>query len=142
MNEILKIYQDREKVIHLFGLVLQALIRFHLFCRSFLHLLTEVSPFIRDSIVRSKRTALTIFFTKFRLEVNYTILSSLFRLPEKQAVSRAILSVHFAWLQRFAPQNTEFNHITRQGIIDNRTTDLAKKLLTTSSTQCRLVNDD
>ena len=112
-----------------------------LFVVQFFDLLTEVSPFLRDSTVRSKRTALAIFLTKLRLEVSYNVLSSLFHLPDKQTVSRAIHSVRSALLQRFVPQNTGFNHRTRQEIINNYTTDLGKKLLTTSSTQGCLVAD-
>ena len=107
----------------------------------FLDLLSEVSPFLRNSVLRSKRTALSIFLTKLRLGVSYKVLASLFQLPDKQAVCKTIHSVRSALLQRFVPRNIGFNHITRQQIIDNHTTDLAKKLLTTSSTQCCLVAD-
>ena len=100
-----------------------------------------MSPFLHDSTVRSKRTARAIFLTKFHLGVSYTVLSSLLHLPDKQAVSRAIHSVRSAFLQRFVPQNIGFNHIARQEFNDNHTTDLTKKLLTTSSTQCCLVAD-
>ena len=105
-------------------------------------LLAEVSPFLRDSIVRSKSTALAIFLTKFRLEMSYIILFSLFHFSDKQTVSRAIYSRHSVLLQRFMLQNSGFNHVTAQEIIDNYAMNLAKNLLTTSSSQYCLAAGD
>jgi hypothetical protein len=53
----------------------------------------------------------------------------MFDLPSKRAVSSVINSARQALMDSFVPQNLGFGHVTRQEIINLRTTPVARDLM-------------
>ncbi|CAF1525916.1 unnamed protein product [Didymodactylos carnosus] len=87
-----------------------------------------VSP-IRNTSIRSIRTAVACLLCKLRLGLSNTVLGLLFELPDKRAVSRVIESARKALLESFVPDHLGFSHINRRQIIDNHTTTIARELM-------------
>ena len=70
-----------------------------------------------------------ILLCKLRLGLLNELLSILFELPDKKAVSRAVESARNALMSEFVPSNVGFNHISRQEIINLHMTNIAKQLM-------------
>jgi hypothetical protein len=111
-----------------------------LFLGQFDYLLTYLSS-MRNSSLRSKRVALALFLCKLRLGLSNNILSSLFHLPDKDAVSHTFHGVRKELLKQFVSQHIGFGHISRQEIIDQHTTEIAKKLVGSQQNQVCCVAD-
>ncbi|CAF4581114.1 unnamed protein product, partial [Rotaria magnacalcarata] len=94
---------------------------------------------IRNSSNRSIRTALAILLCKLRLGLSLNILAVLFQLPDKKAVSRSLKTVRTALITRFVPSNLGFNHITRQEIIDQNTSTMARRLMCDAESNTAIV---
>ncbi|CAF4454588.1 unnamed protein product [Rotaria magnacalcarata] len=94
---------------------------------------------IRNSSNRSIRTALAILSCKLRLGLSLNILAVLFQLPDKKAVSRSLKTVRTALMTRFVPSNLGFNHITRQEIIDQHTSTMARRLMCDAESNTAIV---
>ncbi|CAF3376716.1 unnamed protein product [Rotaria socialis] len=94
---------------------------------------------IRNSSNRSIRTALAILLCKLRLGLSLNILAVLFQLPDKKAVSRSLKTVRAALMARFVPSNLGFNHITRQEIIDQHTSTMARRLMCDAESNTAIV---
>jgi hypothetical protein len=94
------------------------------------HLVKVVSvSSLRNSSNRSIRTAIGIYLCKLRLGLSNNLLSIMFDLPSKRAVSSIINSARQALMASFVPQNLGFGHVTRQEIINLRTTPVARDLM-------------
>ncbi|CAF1549851.1 unnamed protein product [Didymodactylos carnosus] len=72
-----------------------------------------VSP-IRNTSIRSIRTAVACLLCKLWLDLSNTVLGLLFELPDKQAVSRVIESARKALLESFVSDHLEFSHINTE----------------------------
>ncbi|CAF2081811.1 unnamed protein product, partial [Rotaria magnacalcarata] len=94
---------------------------------------------IRNSSNRSIRNALAILLCKLRLGLSLNILAVLFQLPDKKAVSRSLKTVRTALMTRFVPSNLGFNHITRQEIIDQHTSTMARRLMCDAESNTAIV---
>ncbi|CAF3293834.1 unnamed protein product [Rotaria socialis] len=94
---------------------------------------------IRNSSNRSIRNALAILLCKLRLGLSLKILAVLFQLPDKKAVSRSLKTVRTALMTRFVPSNLGFNHITRQEIIDQHTSTMARRLMCDAESNTAIV---
>ncbi|CAF1546855.1 unnamed protein product, partial [Didymodactylos carnosus] len=93
-------------------------------------LIKEIAAFpIRNTAVRSIRTAVVCLLCKLRLGLSNTILALLFESPDKRAVSRAIGTARKAIMKDFVPYHLGISHITRRQIIDNHTTTIARELM-------------
>ena len=84
---------------------------------------------IRNSCNRSIRTAVGVYLCKLRLGLSNRLLASMFQLPDKRLISRIIDSARQAILKNFVPYNLGFEHVTRQEVIDNHTTTIARELM-------------
>ena len=87
------------------------------------------SNVIRQSAKRSVRTAIGLLLCKLRLGLPNDVLSSLFGINDKKAVSRAIGNAIKALMADFVPKNIGFHRINRDNIIKNHTTTIAKELI-------------
>ncbi|CAF5180836.1 unnamed protein product, partial [Rotaria magnacalcarata] len=94
---------------------------------------------IRNSSNRSIRTALAILLCKLPLGLSLNILAVLFQLPDKKTVSRSLKTVRTALMTRFVPSNLGFNHITRQEIIDQHTSTMARRLMCDAESNTAIV---
>ena len=106
------------------------------------HLLTGLSKYdfnelvdivstsnIRNSSNRSIRTAIGIYLSKMHLGLSNRLLASMFLLSDKTNLSQIIDSARQALLTSFVPQNLGFGHITRDDVIHNHTTTIARELM-------------
>jgi hypothetical protein len=84
---------------------------------------------VKNSCNRSVRTAIGLYLCKLRLGLSNSLLMIMFELPDKRVVSRIINSARQALMESFVPYNLGFNHVTRQEIIDNHTTTIARELM-------------
>ena len=99
------------------------------------------SNVIRQSTKRSVRTAIGLLLCKLRLDLSNNILSSLFEMNDKNAVSRAIDGAIKALMTDFVPKNIRFHHINRDNIIKNHTTTIAKELIGSSKDVAIVIAD-
>ena len=83
----------------------------------------------RNSYQQSIRTAIGIYLCKLRLGLSNRLLSIMFDVPDKRAVSRIINSARQVLKVSFTPFNLGFGHVTRQRIIDRHTTTIAQQLM-------------
>ena len=100
------------------------------------------SNVIRQSAKRSVRMAIGLLLCKLRLGLSNNVLSSLFEMNDKKAVSRAIDSAIKALMADFVPKNIGFHHINRDNIIKNHTTTIAKELIGIDKDVAIVVADD
>ncbi|CAF1519333.1 unnamed protein product, partial [Rotaria sordida] len=84
---------------------------------------------IRNSSNRSKRTAIGIYLCKLRLGLSNRLLACMFQLQDKRTVSKIIDSARQAILKNFVPYNLGFGHVSRQDVIDQHTTTIARELM-------------
>lgn len=98
---------------------------------SFDHLaeVVSASSTARNSSYRSIRTAVGVYLCKLRLGLSNSLLSLMFDLPGRRAVSRVMNSARQALVECFTPFNLGFDHISRREIIDNHTTTIARQLM-------------
>lgn len=96
---------------------------------------------LRDTSVRSKRTALAIFLTKLRTGLSNRILKVLFGVNCRFSIQRAVNSARSALMTDFVPNNIGFDHITRDDVIQQHTRPLAKHLFSPDSHNVILVLD-
>ena len=76
---------------------------------------------------RSLRTCIGIYLTKLRSGMSNRLLSTVFNIGI-DSIKRSIWSARKALTNQFTSNYIGFEHITRKGIIDKHTTDLAKTL--------------
>ena len=84
---------------------------------------------IRNSSNRSIRSAVAILLCKLRLGLSNNVLAVSFQLTDKRAISRTLECARHALMTEFVSRNLGFNHITRQEIIDQRTSIIARQLM-------------
>lgn len=83
---------------------------------------------LRSSPLRTARQALGILLTKLRTGLSHRLLASLFNIKTKQKIGRIVSAARESLMKCFVPNHLGFGHLTRQEIIDEHTTDLAKAL--------------
>jgi uncharacterized membrane protein required for colicin V production len=68
---------------------------------------------MRETHIRSVRTALAVFLVKIRLGLINRVLASLFHLKDKRIVSDIIHLVRLALIKDFTPHHIGLQHIDR-----------------------------
>ncbi len=96
---------------------------------------------MRETHIRSVRTALAVFLVKMRLGLSNRVLASLFHLTDKRAVSDIIHSVRLALIKDFTPHHIGLQHIDRQAVLDHHQTAIATELFTTNPNQLCILMD-
>ena len=96
---------------------------------------------MRNTHIRSVRTALAVFLMKIRLGISNRVLASLFHLTNKRIVSYIIRSVREALMKDFTPHHIGLQHIDRQTVLNHHQTAIATELFTTSPNQVCIVMD-
>ena len=84
---------------------------------------------IRNSSYRSIRTAIAILLCKLRLGLSNRMLTILFELSDKRAISRALESARRALINSFVPYNLGFTHVARREVIDRHTSPISRQLM-------------
>lgn len=80
-----------------------------------------------SSCNRSIRTAVGIYLCKLRFGVSNTMLACMFQIEDKRTISRIINSARQAILQKFVSGNLGFEHITREDVMSQHTTTIARE---------------
>ena len=94
---------------------------------------------IRHSSNRSIRTAIAILLCKLRLGLSNHLLGILFQMPNKRIVARSIESARKVLMNSFVPYNVGFNHISRNEIIHQHTSSVARKLFADDEPETAIV---
>ncbi len=84
---------------------------------------------LKISKLRSPRAAIGLFLCKMRTGLSDNILATVFHIKSRRDVSRIVAQVRVAMMKDFVPYNLGFEHISRDEIIKNHTTLLARELL-------------
>ncbi|CAF2624748.1 unnamed protein product [Rotaria sp. Silwood2] len=93
-------------------------------------LCSEIPPSaLRDTDIRTPRTAIACLLVKLRLGLSHQALCTLFSVEDKRKMSRILDSACTAIKRYFVPKHLGFSHIERQKVIDIHTRPLAKILL-------------
>lgn len=95
---------------------------------------------LRSRGKRSPRTCLGLLLMKMKTGLSHSILSVLFDLS-KSRISRAISSVRKLLMFSFVPLFLGVNHISRQSVINNHTSEVAKAIFSPDQESCILVLD-
>ena len=90
---------------------------------------------MRDSRIRSVRTALGIFLVKIWLGFSNRVLASLFHLENKRTVSHTIHSVRLTLMKHCTHHHLDLQLIDRQTVIDRHQMSVASELFTTAPNQ-------
>jgi hypothetical protein len=96
---------------------------------------------MRETHIRSVRTALAVFLVKMRLGLSNRVLASLFHLKDKRIVSEIIHSVRLALIKDFTPHHIGLQHIDRQAVLNHHQTAIATELFTTNPNQLCILMD-
>ena len=96
---------------------------------------------MRNSRIRSVRTALAVFLVKILLGLRNRVLASLFHLKHKRTISRIIHSIRLALMKHFTQHHLGLQHIDRQTVIDHHQTSIASELFTTTPNQLCILMD-
>ena len=87
------------------------------------------SASIHNSSNRSIKTAIDIYLCKLCLGLSNRLLAYMFQLTDKRIVSKTINSARQAISKNSVPYNLGFKHVTRQDVVDSRTTIIARQLM-------------
>ena len=88
----------------------------------------ESIQFFRSTSCRSERTAVGLFLTKLRTGLPHGVLATLFGLKRKNIVSRIVHAVRASLMKELVPVYLWFQHMSREKVIQEHTSTLAKKL--------------
>lgn len=105
-----------------------------------LDLFQYVKPHIRSTPAREPLTTLVIFLMKMKSGISNSLLSALFSIS-KSCVRRAIRTVRQTLMLSFVDEHLGFQHVTREKVISDHTTVLAKSLFTENDDQVIIVLD-
>lgn len=78
--------------------------------------------------LRSSRNAICILLFQLRTGLSNAVIATLCAFKNKRVVSHINKSTQLALLRDFVPENIGFNHITREEVVENHTTDISKQL--------------
>jgi hypothetical protein len=96
---------------------------------------------MRNSCIRSVRTALAVLLRKMRFGISNRVLASLFHKKKKRTVVSLIRSVWLALMKDFTSHHLGLQHIDRQAILDHHQTAIATEIFTTNPNQLYIIMD-
>ena len=90
--------------------------------------LTYLIISVRKTRNRSIKNAIGVLLFKLKSGLSNGLLATLCGLSSRRQVAEIVKRARVALVRDFVPLNVGFNHLTREHIIDNLTTDISKQL--------------
>ena len=84
---------------------------------------------LRNTQNRTARTAVACLLMKLRLGISNQVLATLFSFPDRRTVARTIHSARKALAGHFVPRFLDFEHVSREEVVNMHTRPLAAELL-------------
>lgn len=85
-------------------------------------------PSMRSSKERTVRNAIGIFLFKMKSGLSNGLIATLFEFKSRRKVAHIIQQARTALAKDFVPFNLGFSHLSRESLVNDHTTDIAKQL--------------
>ena len=96
---------------------------------------------VKYSQSRSPRTCLALLLCKLRCGMSHKVLQTLFQMPSKMSVSRAMNTARKSLMTYFVPKYLGFQHISREDFIKDHTRPLVQEVLANGENVAAVVLD-